>query len=404
MWSRTPRRCSWLSTWFLRHRPPPTLIGHLKQAFQTFTFSPVAEIGSQSPHAKIETRDCDAHKAPIRLAGTVFHAEHLSIIVEAVTADNAVVGSQYKAKRYAKIDGAEVCCAPDGAPGAAVTPRGGLPERYSHWNNYGLTTRGHTKQWKLGIDEDRTKDCVVSTSMDLTQLSRQSRDRSSVGSNAIRTKCWLVGQDWYGTVIEQSFGCIRSWTERRTFCGLKNQSRGGRAPGLPWCRASGSVPSQKSWYFICSHRRWSDLLGTRRCFLMITFTQTVKSCNTHSNSSKPLPKTSQMLRGREKVNTLSAARRRCTAKTALNTWWRQRWLQNTRTSWNTDIARNTLEEQIMNRDREKEQLRLRSCIVCSCTSDVHIRTAWLTLGEENELNHLIIAAAKKCKRQACGEL
>ena len=35
LWSRTPQRRSWLSTGLLRHRPPPTLIGHLKQAFQT---------------------------------------------------------------------------------------------------------------------------------------------------------------------------------------------------------------------------------------------------------------------------------------------------------------------------------------------------------------------------------
>ena len=49
------------------------------------------------------------------------------------------------------------------------------------------------------------------------------------------------------------------------FSELKEQFRSGRTPGCPWSSLADGMLSSKSWFFICSHRRWSDLLCFRRC-------------------------------------------------------------------------------------------------------------------------------------------
>ena len=46
---------------------------------------------------------------------------------------------------------------------------------------------------------------------------------------------------------------------------LKEQFHSGRTPVCRWCNLADGTLSSKPWYFISSHRRWSDLLCSRRC-------------------------------------------------------------------------------------------------------------------------------------------
>ena len=49
------------------------------------------------------------------------------------------------------------------------------------------------------------------------------------------------------------------------FADLKEQFHSGRTLGCQWCNLADGNHSSKSWYFVGSHRRWSDLLCSRRC-------------------------------------------------------------------------------------------------------------------------------------------
>ena len=69
---------------------------------------------------------------------------------------------------------------------------------------------------------------------------------------------WLVKQDWCDAILEQMWGST-SLGRGGVFSELKEQFHIGGTPGFQWGLSS------KSWYFICSHRRWSDLLCSRRC-------------------------------------------------------------------------------------------------------------------------------------------
>ena len=45
---------------------------------------------------------------------------------------------------------------------------------------------------------------------------------------------------------------------------FKEQFHNGRTPGCQWGSFADGMCSSKSWYFTCSHRRWSDLTCSRR--------------------------------------------------------------------------------------------------------------------------------------------
>ena len=47
--------------------------------------------------------------------------------------------------------------------------------------------------------------------------------------------------------------------------GFEERFHGGRTPGCQWRNLAGGSLSLKSWCFVYSHRRWSDLLRSRRC-------------------------------------------------------------------------------------------------------------------------------------------
>ena len=69
-------------------------------------------------------------------------------------------------------------------------------------------------------------------------------------------------QDWCGAILEQMWGST-SLGRGGVFSKLKEQFHSGRTPG--WSSLTDGMLSSKSWFFICSHRRWSDLLCSRRC-------------------------------------------------------------------------------------------------------------------------------------------
>ena len=100
-----------------------------------------------------------------------------------------------------------------------------------------------------------------------TQRSQQSQSRSRfhrIQMNILVVFLWLVKQDWCEAILEQMWGST-SLGRGGAFSKLKEQFQSGRTPGCQWSNFADGTPSSKSWYFICSHRCWSDLLCSKRC-------------------------------------------------------------------------------------------------------------------------------------------
>ena len=100
-----------------------------------------------------------------------------------------------------------------------------------------------------------------------TQRTQQSQPRSRfhrIQMNILVVFFWLVEQDWCETILEQMWGST-SLGRGGAFSELKEQLHSGRTPECQWCSFTDGTFSSKSCFFICSHRRWSDLLCSRRC-------------------------------------------------------------------------------------------------------------------------------------------
>ena len=119
-----------------------------------------------------------------------------------------------------------------------VTSIGGRAVQYSYWNGFDLATKAGTD--KLKEDLLQKKPRVVW----MTPLCTKRR--------------------WCEAILEQMWG----WTSLGrggVFSELKEQFQSGRTPGCQWSSFADGMLSSKSWYIICSHRRLSDLLCSRRC-------------------------------------------------------------------------------------------------------------------------------------------
>ena len=68
-----------------------------------------------------------------------------SLILSAVSLDDAVIDPSMQATRYGR---AEVCCTADSLLGGAVTSLGGRAVQYSHWNGSDPTTKAGTDKLK----------------------------------------------------------------------------------------------------------------------------------------------------------------------------------------------------------------------------------------------------------------
>ena len=100
-----------------------------------------------------------------------------------------------------------------------------------------------------------------------TQRTQQSQSRSRfhrIQMNILVAFLWLVKQDWCEAILEPMWGST-SLGRGGVFSELKEQFHSGRTPGCQWSSLADGTLSSKSRYFICSHRRWSDLLCSRRC-------------------------------------------------------------------------------------------------------------------------------------------
>ena len=71
---------------------------------------------------------------------------------------------------------------------------------------------------------------------------------------------WLLKQDWCEAILEQMWSST-TLDRGGVFSELKEQFHS----GCQWGSFADGMLSSKSWYFICSHRRWSDLPRSRRC-------------------------------------------------------------------------------------------------------------------------------------------
>ena len=82
--------------------------------------------------------------------------------------------------------------------------------------------------------------------------------------NILAVFLWLVKQDWCEAILEQMWGST-SLGRGGVFSEVKEQFHSGRSPGYQWSGFTDGMLYSKSRFFICSYRRWSDLLCSRRC-------------------------------------------------------------------------------------------------------------------------------------------
>ena len=108
---------------------------------------------------------------------------------------------------------------------------------------------------------------------------------------------------------------------------LKERFHGGRARGCQWGAFAGGSLSSKSWYVICAHRRWSDLLRSRRCLqtpekeMLQYIPQLIKTVE------KEIMKVES---SRQVHSVVCCSMMVDTARVELNTWWHQHYRQNIR--------------------------------------------------------------------------
>ena len=83
--------------------------------------------------------------------------------------------------------------------------------------------------------------------------------------NILAVFLWLVKQDWCEAILEQMWSST-SLGRGGVFSELKEQFHSGRyLLDVSGSSLTDGMLSSKSWFFMCSHRRWSDLLCSRRC-------------------------------------------------------------------------------------------------------------------------------------------
>ena len=80
-----------------------------------------------------------------------------SLILSAVSLDDAVTDPWMQATRFGRVDFAEVCCTSDSLLSGAVTSLGGRAVQYSHWNGFDLTTKVGTDTLKGDLLEKRPR-------------------------------------------------------------------------------------------------------------------------------------------------------------------------------------------------------------------------------------------------------
>ena len=159
----------------LLHFSPVTPNQQLKQSFQTFAALPVDESTQQA--SQIQPAVQDELSVGSERPGVIAKDLFKSLILSAVSLDDAVVDPWMKATRHGRVDFAEVCCTSDSLPSGAVTLLGGCAVQYSHWNGFDLTTKARTDILFEDLLEKKPR-VVWMTLPCTTQRSQQSQSRS----------------------------------------------------------------------------------------------------------------------------------------------------------------------------------------------------------------------------------
>ena len=158
-----------------------------------------------------------------------------SLILSAVSLDDAVVDPWMKATRHGRVHFAEVCCTSDSLLREELTSLGGRAVQYSHWNGFDLTTKAGKDKLKEDLLGKKPR-VVWMTPPCTTQRSQQSQSRSRfhrVQMNILVVFLWLVKHDWCEAILEQMWG-LTSLCRCGVFSELKEQFHSGRTPGCQW--------------------------------------------------------------------------------------------------------------------------------------------------------------------------
>ena len=205
----------------LLHCSPLTPNPQLKQSFQTFAALPLDETRQQTPQTQTVVQD-DLSIGSDR-SGVIAKELSKSLILSAVSLDDAVTDPWMHATRYGRVDFAEVCCTSDSLLSAAVTSVGGHAVQYSHWNGFHLTTKARTDKLKEDLLEKKPR--VVRMTPPCTTQRATISIKVKVSSNTIEHPCrvlWLVKQDLCETILEQMWGST-SLGRGSAFSELKEQ-------------------------------------------------------------------------------------------------------------------------------------------------------------------------------------
>ena len=212
------------------HSSPLTPNQQLKQSFQTFAALPVDKTSQQTTQSRTAVQDelSVGSDRPGVIAKDLFK----SLILSAVSLDDAVIDPWMQATRYGRVDFAEVGCTSDSLLSGAITAIGGCAVQYSHWNGFDLTTKARTDKLKEALLDKKPR-VVWMTPPCTTQRTQRSQSRSRflrIQMNILGVFLWLVKQDWCEVILEQMWGST-SLGRRGAFSELKEQFRSGRTPG-----------------------------------------------------------------------------------------------------------------------------------------------------------------------------
>ena len=131
----------------LLHFSPVTPNKQLKQSFQTFAALPVDDTQQTS---QIQTAVQDELSVGSERPGVIAKDKFKSLILSAVSLDDAVVDLWMKATCYGRVDLAEVCCTSDSLLSGAVTSHGGRAVQYAVHSLEWL--RSHHKGWNGQVE------------------------------------------------------------------------------------------------------------------------------------------------------------------------------------------------------------------------------------------------------------
>ena len=156
----------------LLHCSPVTPNQQLKQSFQTFAALPVDK--TSQPTTQSRTVVQDELSVDSDRPGVIVKDLFRSLILLAVSVDDAVIDPWMQATRYGRVGFAKVCGTSNSLLSGAVTAIGGCAVQYSHWNGFDLTTKARTDQLKEHLLDKKPR-VVWMTPPCTTQRTQQSQ-------------------------------------------------------------------------------------------------------------------------------------------------------------------------------------------------------------------------------------